>query len=621
MRYFMIVLSLITALGGCQPYSHQFMTGSTDEPSLEAWKGYGAVFEYDEMLVITDYIEGTHTIENTFTINRLIHILSEKGLKYATFKLDNVKGKSLLSLEITLVDSSGRNIPINLAEIEKGYSKTGYVVVPKVQVGSKIYVKAKLYSAGPVQFYDYSFVRSVPVDRAKFSFLYGKIFDYKCKAYGGLAPSESIDEKSLSGYTWSDKGIPPKSVFSNKGLYYDETPRALVDVERINLVSYDWNWNEIAKHIRQVVFNESIFTSSTDINRKTQELIEKAATDEQKADNILRYLQDNVSLSHTGLKNLRPDLVFKNKQGNAWEIAALAQKMFLSAGLKSRILVTCTRHNGGFDPDFPSLAYISLPLVEVVTSGNRQVAYFYSQGISIGEYPYFIYGLKALDVSNGTIDYLPEPKQRNLVLSSQVDLPLNELSEPVTWKLIYGHYLAMISRQFFLENGDQSKEGYFQRTIKSFDIGNRMNSVAITGQNRRGEEIVGVMKVANDTFVTAGNEAIHCSLSPFFRSFFTENNLSQSNRYRFSMEQHFDESINIIGAKKGKVKYDFFCSNIKNDLFEAYCAETQTDHGLKLSRRLVIKQCEITAKKAEELDHDIQELNRIKESFLIIKKQ
>jgi hypothetical protein len=82
----------------------------------------------------------------------------------------------------------------------------------------------------------------------------------------------------------------------------------------------------------------------------------------------------------------------------------------------------------------------------------------------------------------------------------------------------------------------------------------------------------------------------------------------------------YEDSVLIEGNNDARPSYHFECTTIDNPLFSTTCEEKQTREGMLLSRKLNIKQADLTPAQMQNLQPDIVSLNRIDESYLVEKK-
>jgi hypothetical protein len=82
----------------------------------------------------------------------------------------------------------------------------------------------------------------------------------------------------------------------------------------------------------------------------------------------------------------------------------------------------------------------------------------------------------------------------------------------------------------------------------------------------------------------------------------------------------FKDSVLIKDGDGKQQSYHFECANLDNPLFSAICEKKQTNDGVLLSRKLTIKQADLTPKQMQSIQPDIVALNRIDESFFVEKR-
>jgi hypothetical protein len=119
---------------------------------------------------------------------------------------------------------------------------------------------------------------------------------------------------------------------------------------------------------------------------------------------------------------------------------------------------------------------------------------------------------------------------------------------------------------------------------------------------------------------TEGPTESHYSLRPWFRKYFVDYDNSRKVNYTNDMVLVFQDSVLIKGSDDKQRSYHFECANLDNPLFSTICEKKQTHEGKLLSRKLTIKQADLTPEQMQNIQPDIVSLNRIDESFLIEKR-
>lgn len=617
-------LFFVFALNGCVTFSlPPLLTATPENVAKEQWSDYGAVYEYDELRILTEDLFVDQGWNSFYYINKKLHILTLNGVKYGTVKVPKYSDV-IADFKVRLWDPAGNEVPLNLDVLLKKYSKTGKIIVPKVEPGCQIGINLVFREANLVYSHEHWFERQIPVINGRFSIFYPADVKYTCKAYGDIAPSKRQRAGVYIGRIWDKKNIIPEDdIFENRW-HFAREPHIMARLDRWSWNKYRWDapdWKGLARKCKAYFLSPSIYTSRSNIKKTVHRIIDNRKTMFAKADAILAYVQDDITLDREKNLNLEAvnlNRVLRDKSGDYFEIAVLLKEMLEAAGFSTRVYVTRGQSYGGFDPEFPTWRYISIPLVVLNFGGKEYVAYPYNRFMGLGEYPFSLNNLQALDIERGTIVRLPKSVHTAAKLKSLGMVSLGNQKDTQTWQLSYDGYYATFIRKKMAERTQKKREAYFRSLIRRYDKGNKLQDADLQTINRQGKIKI-TLESRNVHFKTQGANASHYSLSPWFCKYFTDYDKSRKVNYTNDMVLVYEDGVLITGKKGDRQTYQFECTNIDNPLFSTQCEQKVTDKGMLLLRKLTIKQADLAPEQMQDIYPDIVTLNRIDESYVIEK--
>ncbi|MCP3930461.1 MAG: DUF3857 and transglutaminase domain-containing protein [Bacteroidetes bacterium] len=446
-RLYLLGLLALVMLNGCETFSlPPLMTGESGHFTQEQWTEYGAVYEYDELRIHTEDLFIDQGWNSFYYVNQKLRILNRKGVEYGTVKIPRYSDK-LMGFKVTLWDPAGNKVPLNMEALRKKYSQTGIIIVPKVEPGCQIGINLAFRKANLVYSHEHWFEKPIPVINGRFSLFYPADVKYATKVYGDVALAQQQRAGAYVGYVWDKKNVlPGKDVFKEQGAF-NRDPYVMVRLENWSCGNSHYNapdWKDLARQCKTYFLTPSTFTERSRIKKTTNNVILQKDTAFQKAESILEYVQDEITLIRPKRINYKAiDLknVLRIKSGNRFEIAALLTEMFKAAGFSTRVYVTRPQNIGGFDPEFPTFSYLYSPLVAVDIDDKELIAYPYVSLMRLGEYPFEFHDLQALDIENGTIAYLPKSLQSGSQRKSLTSQTPDIWEDLQMWQFIYeGHY-------------------------------------------------------------------------------------------------------------------------------------------------------------------------------------
>jgi hypothetical protein len=366
----------------------------------------------------------------------------------------------------------------------------------------------------------------------------------------------------------------------------------------------------------------ALFTSKSAIKKIATRIISDKKGAFEKADAILGYVQDNYTLDRDrdlNLNNVDLNRVMRDKSGDWWDIAFLLKELLEAGGCSTHAYVSQPHSHGGFDPDFPTWRFLSVPLIAVDIDGRQLIGWPYERFMGMGEYPFVYHDLQALSLEAGNILPLPASIHNTARQISRATLSTANWENGQKWQFTYGGHYATRLRAKMSERTPEKRKTYFKSLIRDYDKENSLEEADLATLNRQGEIEVR-LESQNPGCRTEGPKETHYSLRPWFRRFFVDYDNSRKANYANDMRLVYEDSVLIEDNNDARPSYHFECMTIDNPLFSTTCEEKQTREGMLLSRKLNIKQADLTPAQMQNLQPDIVSLNRIDESYLVVKK-
>lgn len=603
------------------------ITGTGQPIDFEKYEKYGAVLEYDDYRIKAEF-SPYNGCETFYYINRKIHILNQRGVEYGTIDLRNQDGE-LLALDIEVISKTGIKESIDLESIKEKYEESSQIIIPKVEPGCQILLKLTFIESDPLYNEEYYFERNIPVIKGRFSLFYRNNFKYDYKTYGALA-SQDFKDSSLNGFVVDCDNIFPQKGFSIpeanihfRAWRHPKSPKVFLRLKKLTYGRHDYfrasGWETISRKYNELLLSPSLFSSKERIDRLTREIIKPAASDFEKADKLLEYIQDNFTIdgvTDISSYSIDTDSVLSQKRGNSLEIAAIFREMLTAAGFSPRVYASRPSHEGGFDPDFPSWWQVWYQFFVIPVDGKDYLAYPYIPKLRLGEYPFFMADEKALNLETGKIESPPASADRNATYASEAKLSLSYIGQAHNWTFQYGNQLAILLRRDISEHSRLGIKERFKKILEAYDEHHELN-MAILKNIERGKEIEVLVGYQTNGLKTEYNGKAHITLKPFFKKYFTDYEKYNETNYSNPLEFVINESVLIQKNEYRNVQVIFDMEKIENSLFSVEYAKDIDEKQIRVSRKLTLKEITLTPQELRFFNSDIQKLNRISESHLI----
>jgi hypothetical protein len=624
--YLFLGLTILLALNSCAMVPPLLKDTATQPGGIddEQLRNYGAVYEFDEFRIKTELFNPNNGWSTYFYVNRMMRVLNRKGVDYGTIYVHQ-HTTNLTDFKVKLWDPAGKAVPLDLEAMKQKYVETGKIIVPRVEPNCRIGINLVFRKDGLAYYWEHWFERKIPVLKGRFSILYPGEIEYNCKTYGGVTHVKKRRYGAHIGYILDHENILPEDDVFEKRWHIDREPHIMARIRHWSWYRFSYDapdWSGLARHYYNYFMSPSIFTSKSTVKKTASEIMLNKNGDFEKADAILAYVQDNITLDINKEPNLDSvDLnhVLRNKSGGWWDIAVLLKELLEAGGFSTQVYVTQPHHVGGFDPDFPSWNFLYIPLISVKINGGQLIGWPYNRFMGLGEYPFSYHDLHALSLDGGKVLPLPASIHKTATQTSLATLSTGNWESPHKWKFIYRGYYASHIRAKMGERTPEKRKTYFKSLIRDYDKENSLEHADLETINRQGEIEVN-LECQEAGSKTEGPKESHYSLRPWFRKYFVDYDNSRKANYTNDMVLVFKDSVLVKGNDDRQRSCHFECSNLDNPLFSTICEKKQTNEGLLLSRKLTIKQADLTPGQMQNIQPDIVSLNRIDESFLVEKR-
>ena len=625
--------AVLLALINCIPYTKvPALSDVPLAPVKTEWEKYGAYYEYNELFIETTYVWNPFMSgpQTKYVINKRLRILTTDGAKYASVNVQYYAPISVFKL--AMKDSLGQQVTLNTAKIRSEYDKTGILLFPKVTAGCQLDINIVFSELQSLSYVEYGFYEEIPVLQGKFTFSYLRNkYQYEIKTYGAASERrENENPDAVMGKftqcSWLQQNLLPPSRISYMKSIYETEPRVSVvfrkfytgDLFQSEQEIYT-TWEKLAESYSNNLLKTSFFQSSSKLRKKAHELTDGLKSDFDKADAVLKWIQENISYKWSYARAINPDKVFEKREGNMGEQTFLLREMFREINVFKDIIVTRARNRGGFDPDFVTPVSLSIPLLIAEIGGKSYIAYPFYRGAKLGEYPSTFFGVKGLSVERKEIAALPEPFSRQWNGTFSYELGLGQDSTAQKLKVTFVDYWAYDVRTDLVAVDKENTKEIFQKMLTNLGLSNALKSCIVQHLDDRGSPLTVEIEFESQGQMIKRKDQKIMKLDHLFGSYFSFYDSSRTSSLTVDLNQVIMEEITI--PKKSGISFETHikCDPISNPLFSVSCQTRETDAEYYFSRTITIKKTEISAEEMRRLYPDIARLKQIEESYLVIR--
>lgn len=631
MKKLCCLLAVVVALCGCVSQKQVDQTSSEiEQPQInyKTWEKYGAVFDYDTLTIKATF-DPYVGFETKYTIKKKLRVLSQEGVKYATFHSIRFGGE-LESFQLTLLDANGQTKKIDVANVKAQFVETGKIVVPQVENGYQAILKYNYKQNKPFDGYEYILNRAIPVMKGTVSLFHSYSYKYRYKSYETDQDFKLVKKRGLKGIELNEYNIEPfvfnrpeqQQFFLNNYKYQTFSRAAMA------LTSFRFNgrkygaadWKELSDSFKARYYDPSLFSTQKRVKQVLKKVVKDYMGNYMKADSILKYVQNNISVvpePHYESFALDIDKVLEEKMGTVIEIAAVLSVLYKEAGLSPKHYMTRSKLHGGFDPDFPSWGQMQYPVIVLNVDGVDYVAFPYLEKCKLGEYLPELNNQYALDLDSGKPVEIPDPINKSINIKSATKLSLDENIIKHTWDFTFGNQAAIVMRVFLDDASKLDLKEFAKTILASYGIEHRVVDASYLG-NSRGENAGLWVRFENKQAFIDHQEGRFYTLSSFFKKYFSDFNTTQQRDYINEFGVVLDESVMLKQFSSSNVNVVFKCIPQDNKLFKSECYETDDGDRYTIGRKLTFKKVTLSQEEKKLLEADINQLNEILTSYAIV---
>lgn len=622
----LIGISGMSGLTGCvAPSSMPVLLEAKDIPAgqAEQWAGYGAYYVFDELFVEESFLDAGQVKQpsGAIIVNKQLRILTRDGVAHGSIEVPQYSA-FINQHRFSAFDSAGKAVVLDDAAMLANYRKTGKVLFPNVTPGSKLEVYFKFGQPRAITVFEHWFSGAVPVARGRFTFSRLDSYDFDFAEYGPVRKSETAMQKPAERMhyrTWTVSNIRPRARLDFQEEIDAAEPRVSVVMRSYNGFPVISSWEGLSKQYEEEAFKSSFFISSGKLKKKTDQLGQGKTSEEDKAEAIFHFVQDNISYKNSPLRAIDYDRVISSGQGNVWEIAAVLKEMFQHAGLKTEVLVTRPRSMGGFDPKFETPIQLSVPLVRVTAGGRDRLAFPYLRGGALGEYPDDYFGLSALSVSFKDSTSLPEYSAGPSFSRTTYRIDLSQADAGQNMDLEMGGYLAYAIRVALFKQSKTEVTEVFQKILTGYGASNALVRCEVKDQNSRGKPITAKLVFRNPNQVVERKGEMQMRLSHLFPAHFSTYDTSRATGFKNNLESKQVVRLEVAKIPGKRLEATLPCGETDNALFKVTCLTEDTPEAFIFTREVLLRKIRLSAAEIRLLYTQIADLDRIGEGRLVLR--
>jgi hypothetical protein len=585
--------------------------------------------------------EGMHLATQSFTdLYLVVKALTQEGSQIGTLNIPSWN-QSLQAIDAVLLDSAGRRMPVDQKKVRKVYEAKGMVVLPSVTRGSVVAVHIRQGPFTVLDYWEYPLAGPVPTYRSTFSFTYPRGLNYRFGEYNGLKPSEPRRKGREITRQWTAENVMPMAEVP----FLDAAAaRPRLVITREDRPGGFPDWKTVAERRRREFFARTRLNRRETARKKAQELIEVAVssravsagppgrsaadtvarrslTDSAKAALLLEWVQDNIGSDPDAAYPQDPDKVLETRRGNMWQTASLLDEMFFAAGLKSRIVLTRDRAQGGLDSAMVAPDAAWEPVVVVTAQGRERAACPHLRAYGLGDYPPGLFGMPALSLDDGTVGPLPEPAHPAAVMTETQELTLEGARGRRLSVELSGPFAGMARARFFAgqAGGETDTLEFCRGFLKAIGFNAPVRACAESNMERRNHPLK--LEVTLDPLDPPVERAgaRQWSLPDLFSRPAWFYDQARVDDYYFPFRQIRRQTAVFPKAGGKRMELDIPCKDFDRGVLKVSCKRAEEDGRIVFARETEIRQGRFTAE-ALRKDHEaFAGLDRIGESKAAIK--
>jgi hypothetical protein len=161
---------------------------------------------------------------------------------------------------------------------------------------------------------------------------------------------------------------------------------------------------------------------------------------------------------------------------------------------------------------------------------------------------------------------------------------------------------------------------FFQKSLTSLGTSNNLKEFKLENLEARGEKLTAHLSFKNEEQSITRKGKTQINLSHLFDSYFESYDTSRVSILHNSKETVFKESLEIAIPAEKQATVEIPCQDLNNALFSLTCQAEEAEDKYTLLRTLTIKEVSLSKEEMLKIMHDINTLNSINESKLIVQQ-
>ncbi len=436
--------------------------------------------KYSDELYIYELVEENIEINKDWTSEKKIHYIiniQKEGAKdtgIGEIKLDyNRDYEVLTDIKALVINKDGQKLKYKTIQDLAPYSgepmyssnRIKVITMPEVVPGNKIDYEVKWHTKKPCIPHtfctNFSVSMPVPVKMIRYQLKIPKDMPLQIQNQNSdLKPRIENNGKSLI-YTWEKE--------NNEKFEFEEYLPALADIwEEIQISSLK-DWKEIDSWYGGLV-NKNLKVSNI-LKAQVQELIAGQTTDQDKAQAIIKYIQNNVryiSMSF-GEYNYEPHPaaeVYLNKYGDCKDQTILAITMLKEAGITAYPCLFRNESDGSISGKLPMPLYFGHVILGIVLEEKIVYTDLLFKGYRLGDTPMDMQGayLFVINGQGGLFASLPilAEKENTIITEADINLRRNG-SALIVQEKQYNNSVSVSLIQRWKDYTEKEKREFLQR--------------------------------------------------------------------------------------------------------------------------------------------------------------
>ncbi len=590
----------------------------TPPPPQRQWTEYGAYFELNE-LVFDLYTSGSvKNSDSKIHVNKRIKILTRDGTEYGKVTVTQFSS-DIESFKCSLYDSLNNPLPIDTEHLRSSYIDNGAIIFPNVTAGSTIEIRICFNITYKPESYEYYFRSpALPVYYGRFAMVYPNdvLYDFKC--YGRCDSSNSTITDNRTQKEWICSSLEPVSTLTSTNSD-NITPCLAFALRKWYNTNGLTDWKDVADAYK----SDYNITFKKYIPRRIRQLLKTIRSTSQlesPEEQILQWVREEITWENYENAFESARNIIKQRKASTTGLSKLLYNLYRAAGFKTDIIVTRPVSSGGFDQDFITSSSTIVPLVSVTIDNKEKIAYPFSTGGAVGQYPDDFFYQWGVSLQKGIAQPLPAPMDSMQYIKSNYTIDLRNSSLENCATLEFGGYGAYLLRNSLLYQQENYIREVFQSQLTNAGTSNALETFAIRGLTDENQPIVVTLGFTNDNVAVFRKNGTQLSIGYLFTPFFEEYDTLRVSPFAIPFSKVLDCTITFRLDSNSRYSHTISSFQVANPLFTATCHVTETNASITLNLLLRIYRCEIPAEAMKGIFGDILALRGLDKATITVQK-